>query len=130
MKVIIAGGRDFSDYNLLKVKCDKIFLNQNDIEIVSGKAPGADTLGEKYAKDNNYPIKPFPAKWNDFSEPCIIKYRKNGSKFNALAGPNRNQLMANYADCLIAFWDGRSAGTKDMIDKASKNNLKIRIIKY
>lgn len=51
MKVIIAGGRDFTDYNLLKVKCTNALINQNEIEIVSGCANGADKLGEKYANE-------------------------------------------------------------------------------
>jgi hypothetical protein len=130
VKVIIAGGRDFTNYNLLKSKCDKILSNQKDIEIISGEASGADKLGEQYSEENNLKLKTFPANWNDFSEPCKIKYRKNGSKYNALAGHVRNQKMADYADALIAFWDGSSTGTKDMIDRAKKSNLIIRIINY
>ena len=57
MKVIIAGGRDFKDYNRLKEVCDKILINQNNIEIISGTAGGADTLGERYAQDKGYEVK-------------------------------------------------------------------------
>jgi len=64
MKVIIAGGRDFNNYELLKEKCDYYLKNINDIEIVSGVACGADKLGEKYASDKNYSIKRFPADWD------------------------------------------------------------------
>lgn len=115
MKVIIAGGREFSDYELLKSSCDNILSSVTDIEIVSGKSLGADKLGEYYAKEKGYKVKEFPADW--------IKYKKG-------AGPIRNKQMAEYADGLIAFWDGRSKGTKNMIDLAKKHGLKVRIIKY
>jgi hypothetical protein len=130
IKVIIAGGRDFSDYALLKEKCDYYLQNQKDIEIVSGscstgvhtfttkygvKVYGADGLGERYAKEKGYHVKSFPAEWN---------------KYANSAGRIRNEKMAEYADCLIAFWDGISRGTKDMINKAKKYHLSLRVILY
>lgn len=115
MKVIIAGGRDFNDYKFLFEKCDNILSGQKDVEIVSGAARGADELGEKYAKEKGFKIKLFPADWD--------KYKK-------AAGYIRNKQMAEYADSLIAFWDGKSKGTKHMIDLAEKYNLNIRIIRY
>lgn len=116
MKVIIAGGRDFEDYSLLYQTCEKAFVLQHqNIEVVSGTASGADRIGEKYAKEKEYTIKKFPADWD-----------KNGKK----AGYIRNEEMAKYADALIAFWDGKSKGTKHMIDIAKRYNLKIKIIIY
>lgn len=118
MKVIIAGGRYFNDAGLMKLKCDKIlapYLTDPDLEIVSGKARGADSLGEAYAKDNNIKIAEFPADWD---------------KHGKAAGYIRNEEMAKYADALIAFWDGKSRGTKHMIDLAKKHRLKVRVIKY
>ena len=129
-KVIIAGGRDFDNYPLLKKMCDHYLQNKTDVEIVSGKAKGADSLGERYAKERGYSIKEFPAKWDDLSQPCIIKTNRNGKEYNALAGHIRNSQMANYGDSLIVFWDGKSKGTKDMIDKAYVHKLKVRIIRY
>lgn len=114
-KVIIAGGRDFNDYGLLEKYCDKILSNVSDVEIVSGNAKGADLLGELYAKNKGIPIKIFPADWD-----------KNGKR----AGYMRNIDMASYADALIAFWDGKSLGTKHMIDYAKSKGLKVRIISY
>lgn len=113
--MIVAGGRSFDNYALLKYKLDKILINKDDIEIVSGKARGADSLGEKYAKEKSYSIKEFPANWD---------------KFGKRAGYIRNEEMANYADACVVFWDGESKGTKHMIDLAEKHNLKLRIIKY
>ena len=113
MKVIIAGVRTFDDYDLLCRRCDNILSSQNEIEIVTGAAKGADKLGERYAKEKGYPIKLFPADWD---------------KYGSSAGPIRNKQMAEYADALIAFWDGKSKGTKNMIELANKYALKIRII--
>ena len=116
MKIIIAGGRGYNCYTTLKNVCDLVIsdrqLKPNDIEIVSGGAKGADTLGEQYAKENNYPLKKFPADWE-----------LHGKS----AGYIRNKQMAEYGDILIAFWDGESKGTKHMIDLAHDRNLDIVI---
>lgn len=115
MKVIIAGGRDFSDYELLKTKCDNILSNSSDISIVSGTARGADILGEHYALEHGYPVHKYPADWETHGKS---------------AGYKRNVQMAEVADALIAFWDGQSRGTKHMIDIATNMELKVRVIKY
>lgn len=117
MKIIIAGGRDFNDYDLLRKQCDHLLQNQqaNDIEIVSGTAKGADQLGEKYANEKGYKIAKFPANWDEHGQ---------------VAGFIRNEKMAKYADALIAFWDNCSKGTSHMISMAKKYELKIKIVNY
>lgn len=117
-KVIIAGGRDFDQWPLLKKKCDRVLDKKRkefDIEIVSGKAKGADSLGEKYAELKGYRVKEFPADWDT-----------HGKK----AGPIRNGQMADYADALIAFHDGVSRGTANMIKQAKEKGLAVRVIAY
>lgn len=116
-RVIIAGGRDFEDYGLLKQFADSMLrkkLNRS-IEIVCGEARGADSLGKQYANERGYAVKSFPAQWNTLGK---------------RAGMIRNQLMADYADACIAFWDGKSHGTKNMIDLCKQKNIPIRIKKY
>jgi len=115
MKIIIAGGRDFDDYERLCGYCDYLLQNKDDIEIVSGAAKGADKLGERYAKERGYKLRLFPADWGT-----------HGNR----AGYLRNEEMALYADALIAFWDGSSKGTQHMIRIAENNLLKTRIYKY
>jgi hypothetical protein len=115
MKVIIAGGRTFNDYELLRSKVDYFLSNQTEIEIVSGTANGADKLGERYAAERCYLVKRFIPDWNFY-----------GKK----AGYIRNEDMAKYADALICFWDGKSRGSKHMIDIAKRYELKIRVVKY
>lgn len=115
LKVIIAGGRDLTNYNLLKYTCDVILKGQVNVEIVSGCARGADSLGEQYAKEKGFNIKEFPANWDLHGK---------------AAGYIRNKEMANYANVLIAFWDGKSKGTKHMINLAKEHNLIVRVQNY
>lgn len=114
MKVIIAGSRDFNDYETLKKVCDFMLSRQDKVEIVSGTARGADQLGEQYAIEMGYPIKQFPADWS------------KGKR----AGYLRNEDMAKYADALIAFWDGKSRGTEHMINLSKKRGLKVKVHKF
>lgn len=112
MKLIIAGGRDFNDYQKLKEECDKLFKTFSFTEIVSGAAKGADALGVKYAEEIGLPVKVFKPDWKAYGRG---------------AGPQRNRDMADYADFLFAFWDGKSKGTESMIKEARKRNLRVRI---
>lgn len=118
-KVIIAGGRDFNNYELLKKKCDyylsTAIKNGDKIIIVSGTAKGADTLGERYAKERGFGIERHPANWEQY-----------GKK----AGYLRNAEMTDVADALIAFWDEKSRGTGHMINLAKERKLLIRIVNY
>jgi hypothetical protein len=114
MKVVIAGSRTFNDFDFLVATMFRLFPKKDIItEIVSGAAKGADQLGEKWAKMVGIPIKQFPAEWN--------KYGKS-------AGYRRNAEMALYCDSVVAFWDGKSKGTKHMIDIAKDNGLAVAIV--
>lgn len=112
MKVIIAGSRGFNDYNKLKYEVDKIIGNKKDVTIISGRARGADRLGERYAKERGIPVIYFPANWD---------------RYGRSAGIIRNTEMAKHADVLIAFWDGESRGTRHMIQTAQKYGLKVHL---
>lgn len=106
MKVIIAGSRDITDYDLVSYA---IFISYYAItEVVSGKEPnGVDALGERYAKDIGVDVKPFPADWN---------------KHGKAAGPIRNGEMADYADAAVIVWDGKSPGSRNMIKQMASRN--------
>ena len=115
MKTIIAGSRSIIDINqVIFAVHDSGFL-PDITEIVSGGAPGIDRLAIDYAKTNHIPCKTMPANWD--------KYGKR------MAGLVRNGEMAQYADALIAIWDGRSRGTYHMIETAQRLNLKVFIYK-
>lgn len=84
-------------------------------EVVSGGARGADAFGEEWARDRRVPVRVFPADWN---------------RHGRAAGPIRNREMAEYADALVAVWDGESRGTKNMIEEATKRGLKVHVYRY
>lgn len=117
-RVIIAGCRDFQDYALLKEKCEYYLQNKlqsDNVIIVSGHASGADSLGERFAQEHCLQVELHPADW---------------AKHCRAAGPIRNKKMAECADALIAFWDGKSKGTKNMIDLARRYGLDVSIVSY
>lgn len=113
MKLIIAGSREFDNYELLSEKMNELQLKPN--EVVSGTCRGADKLGEQWANTNRVKIVRFPANWD--------KYGKS-------AGPIRNREMAQYADTLLAFWNGRKGGTSNMIKTAQELRLNVFIVEY
>lgn len=115
MKLIVAGGRYFNNYPLLKQKIDCLTSGHTIECIICGEARGADSMGRRYAEENNIPILSFPAEWD--------KYGKS-------AGYRRNAEMAEQSTHLIAFWDGKSKGTKHMIDIMYKKNLPYRVVRY
>lgn len=113
MNIGIVGTRDFSDYELL---CKTInYLNVNIKTIISGGAKGADSLGEKYANENNVET---------------IIYKPNWDKYGKSAGYIRNKEIVNASDLIIAFWDGVSKGTKHSIDISIKSKKPLIIILY
>ena len=126
-RIIVAGGRDFDNYELLERTLEDYIRNMLDlgstdiIEIISGRAVGADRLGELFADRSNIPVTCFEANWRTYGKS---------------AGPMRNREMAVYASeegyygILIAFWNGYSKGTSDMIKAAEKYDLEIKIVEY
>lgn len=117
--LIIAGGREFSDWVIFYTVVDRWF-DQYDptgtkTTIYSGMADGADEMGFLYSEDRGLPCKKFRADWN---------------RYGLSAGKRRNQQMANTGTHLIAFWDGESTGTKDMIKRAEAAQIQIEVQRY
>ena len=117
-RVVIAGCRDYNNYNEARQYIDFCLSNirkEHDIIIISGGACGADALGERYAKENEFEIERYPADWETYGKS---------------AGPRRNKQMAEVSDFVICFWDMKSKGTKSMIECAKICNkpIKIKII--
>lgn len=117
MKLIIAGSRDFVDRSMVLNELKSFLVDQGlkrtDIQIVSGGARGADACGEWIA--------------NFFDIP-LIKKNADWDAHGKSAGYIRNAEMADEADALIAFWNGVSRGTKDMIKVATKKGLIVKVV--
>lgn len=115
-RVIIAGTRSFNDYELLRDSCNNLLSEKqwtHTVVVISGTARGADQMGERYARERGFQLRRFPADWEQYGKS---------------AGHIRNAKMADNADALIAFWDGESKGTKNMIDNARRKGLAVRVI--
>jgi len=116
IKIIIAGGRNYNNYEKLKTEVDKllaIIKTKTEITIITGGANGTDAMGKRYAIEHGYKHEEYNADWN---------------RYGSYAGPLRNKEMANNADRLIALWDGKSRGTSNMITEAQRRGLKIKVI--
>ena len=125
LRIIIAGSRDFNDYELLKKSAIEIITKKTMLpdltRIISGGARGADTLGERFANEMGLEISRFIPDWDGLGK---------------RAGYVRNAEIAKFAveddndGMLIAFWDGQSRGTKHMIDLAKRYGLEVHVVNY
>lgn len=121
MRLIVCGSRDFKDRALCYDHIEHFIRSHANepIEIVSGHARGADTYAEDYASANRIRCKVFAADWAKYGRP---------------AGPIRNRQMMQYASeengAVLAFWDGKSKGTKNMISQAQKAGMTVQIVCY
>lgn len=112
-KLIIAGSRTFNNFKLIRQTLDD---EKNSIaEVVCGEAKGADLYGKAWAQYHDIPVKSFPADWQSYG---------------SAAGYIRNHEMGDYADELVAFWDGRSPGTKEMIEYMQKLHKPVRVVEF
>jgi len=108
MKVIIAGSRSLTNYNMVEIGMAEIGITDKITCVVSGGARGVDKLGEAWAERHKKSCEVYSANWD---------------KFGKSAGYKRNVVMAKHADILVAFWDGISRGTKHMIRTAEDNDV-------
>lgn len=107
MKIIVCGGRNYSNKEYLYQYLTQIHTRKPITMVVHGAARGADKLAGEWAKENNVPVREWPANWN---------------KYGNRAGPMRNRAMLEHEkdmgnlECVIAFPGG--PGTKHMIETA------------
>lgn len=114
MRVLICGGRNFTDMPLLVRALDIVAAFVPITHVIQGGALGADCLGQMYAENRKIPVTTFRADW-----------RKHGRA----AGPIRNQIMLDEGkpDFVIAFPGGR--GTADMVERARKAGIPVNEVK-
>jgi hypothetical protein len=132
MRVLLAGSRSFQDYAVFRRHVLAILPDPlpTDVEVISGKATGADTLGEMFADEFGFPVIAFPADWKNVDVPgAVIRYHADGTPFNKNAGPCRNQRMLDEGrpDIVIVFTRG-GPGSSDMISRASKAGVPLHVI--
>jgi YspA, cpYpsA-related SLOG family len=109
-RVIICGSRGWSDRQRIE---ERLFYLPPDAVIVHGAARGVDRIAHQEAEKAGFLLEPHPAEWE---------------RYGKRAGFIRNEEMANLgADLLIAFWDGRSRGTLDMMERCAKYGIPIEV---
>ncbi|MBV5326158.1 MAG: DUF2493 domain-containing protein [Chlorobium sp.] len=109
MRIAVVGSRNFSDYELLK----ETMLKFTPSKIVSGGAKGADTLAENYARE--YQID-------------TLIFKPDYKKYGRVAPIIRNATIIDNANIVVAFWNGKSKGTKNAIDNAKRKMKVVKII--
>lgn len=108
IKLAIVGSRTFNDLQAF-YKCLQVLkVDYEIIQIISGGAKGADSIGEKYADENNIPKLIFKPDWQ---------------KYGKRAGFLRNEDIIKNCNFCLAFWDGESHGTKHDIELCKKYNI-------
>lgn len=123
MRVLVCGSRTWTNREMLRRQLDRLVdqCTDNILAVIHGCAQGADLLAKEWATDVagiytvNVALMEFPANW-----------RIHGKS----AGFIRNQQMLTEGkpDLVLAFWDGKSRGTKHMIDLAKKAGVRVEII--
>ena len=111
MKLAVIGSKDFTDYSKLESVIDSL---SGISAIISGGAPGTDTLARKYAHQHSIKFLEFPP-----------DFKRNGNEAKHI----RDRLIVEHCDEVVAFWDGECEGTKYTIDYAAQMNIAVRIIK-
>ncbi|MBQ3064485.1 MAG: hypothetical protein IJC99_06790 [Clostridia bacterium] len=107
MKLLVIGSRSVADFDLAPYIDDSVDL------IISGGASGIDTLAEAFADKHK------------ISKLIIYPQYK---KYGRAAPIKRNHQMVDFADCVLAVWDGFSRGTADTIQYAKKQHKGITVL--
>lgn len=106
MKVAVIGSRGLSVSDLIR------YLPENTTEIVSGGAKGVDTSAREYALSHGIKLTEFLPEYTKYGRSAPLK---------------RNITIIEYSDIVIAFWDGKSRGTKFVIDNCRKLGVEVRV---
>ena len=109
MKLAIIGSRE------LVVGFDELkkHIGEDVDELVSGGARGIDTCAQRYARENGIKMTEFLPEYERYGRAAPIV---------------RNKQIAEYADEVLAFWDGKSRGTKSAISYFEKMGKKVTIV--
>ena len=114
IKVIVVGSESFNDKAKLKEECNKALSKQPTVEIVVNGTKGTSFIAQEYATEKKYKTK------------VIVADR---AKYGDNAGKIRNAEMVEYADAMIAFWDGEHKGTEHIIKIAQLVKMKLKVVR-
>ncbi|MBR6740684.1 MAG: DUF2493 domain-containing protein [Clostridia bacterium] len=109
MKVAVIGSRNIIVPNLAE------YLPEDCDEIVSGGARGVDSCAADYARRNGLKLTEFLPEYDKYGRGAPIV---------------RNKLIVDYADTVLAFWDGSSRGTLSVIRYCEQTGKPCKIIRF
>lgn len=122
MKVCIVGSRSIENKSLVFDECSTLIERRvpatDSVTILSGGAKGIDTLAQEFAAENKY----------DFILFKPYHLVDNRVEFTPKYFFARNRQLVDNSDIIVAFWDGESGGTKQLIDYAAKKNKELHVI--
>lgn len=110
MRVAIVGSRDFPRLDLVR---QFVWELERTTVVVSGGAAGVDSVAVEEAKRLGMPYEVYPADWN---------------RYGRRAGIVRNQQIVDASIEVVAFWDGKSRGTKSTMDMARAAGKKLSVV--
>lgn len=108
MRVAVIGSRGLQVDHLEK------YLPEDTTEIVSGGARGIDTCAKKYALEHGLKLTEFLPEYDKYGRGAPLR---------------RNITIIENADLVLAFWDGKSRGTKFVIDNCKKRNVPVVVFR-
>lgn len=117
VQLVVAGTREYSNRDEIFARLDKYHQRCKDagteLIIIEGEARGPDLISREWAESRGVPFRPYPADWDEYGKG---------------AGFIRNEEMAKAGTHVLAFWDGRSNGTNDMIERGLKHQRRVLVI--
>lgn len=114
-KVIIAGSREITDVEFIRHEMNNLWREIGPFEVVSGTARGVDRISARLAREAGITVHDYPADWD---------------RFGRSAGYRRNEQMAQEADYALILWDGKSRGTRHMMEIMKKAGKPSDVVVY
>jgi hypothetical protein len=121
VRVLVTGGRGYNDQEHVFAVLDHYHAQVPFTCLIEGEADGLDTLAKRWAQSRGVPVDPYPADWTDFiTEPVVLRYRRDGTAYNAAAGGIRNGVMLERGKPEICLSFPGGSGTVDMTKRAMR----------
>ena len=113
MKVLVCGSRDWTDFDAIANRLTALPGEHEEITVIHGGAPGADTMARRAARLLRFEVRAFPADWRTWGK---------------RAGFIRNVAMLDeQPDLVIAFQLNDSRGTQHTIDEARRRGIPVEV---
>lgn len=141
MRLLVTGDRHWRDWREVWRVLDEerhaaILRGDHEFVLIEGEAPGVDRMAREWAEQHEVPFEPFPADWrvSDDTPKWMIRYRADGTAYDASAGGRRNQRMLDeglpHRGAAFHRNLGISKGTKDMVRRLEGAHVPIRFVPY